>query len=186
MISSITVLVNNSSNSNSNNDKKDNGNDNPHQYQKTWFEYYDTLAFPLSPTTSNTTTSTSTMVLRCMDSLAPLDMIDLSNGRCDATSNRVWMGAVFFMECMVQQLPPVMVDYSILQHSQREREREREHEHEHEREREREHQQLTSRTLRIRGNRKGRHYWIYDGLCFTTNMSWNWDRVPVPHSSLWE
>jgi len=37
-------------------------------------------------------------------SLTPLDMVDLSWGRSDATGNRIWMGALLFVECMARPL----------------------------------------------------------------------------------
>ena len=67
------------------------------------FAYYDTVVFPLSePSGSGKPLS---MELRCVDGLTPLDMLDLSSGVHDATGNRVWMGAVLFLESMVRPLP---------------------------------------------------------------------------------
>jgi hypothetical protein len=76
------------------------------------FSYYDKITFPLSTTAHTNGTSTKTippltMELCCMGSLTPLDMLDLSNGECDATGNRIWMGALLFIECMVRPLPPM-------------------------------------------------------------------------------
>lgn len=44
------------------------------------------------------------MEIRCMKSLTPMDMLNLSNGFSDATGNRIWMGAVFFLECMIREI----------------------------------------------------------------------------------
>lgn len=41
------------------------------------------------------------MKLCCLESLTPLDMLDLSTGVADATGSRVWLGAQWFMKCMV-------------------------------------------------------------------------------------
>ena len=43
--------------------------------------------------------------LKCVESLTPLDMIHLSFGRCDPTGNRIWMGALLFLELFVRPLP---------------------------------------------------------------------------------
>jgi hypothetical protein len=78
------------------------------------FEYYGTNIFLLSALEEETTSMTSTAVkqnrplqmkLQCVESLTPLDMLDLSNGIGDATGNRIWMGALFFIECFVRPLP---------------------------------------------------------------------------------
>ena len=82
------------------------------------FEYYGTNIFLLSATiieeetTIISTTGTTVqlnrplqMNLRCVESLTPMDMLDLSNGTADATGNRIWMGALFFIECFVRPLP---------------------------------------------------------------------------------
>eukprot|EP00532_Pseudo-nitzschia_australis_P020039 CAMPEP_0168304484 /NCGR_PEP_ID=MMETSP0142_2-20121227/46871_1 /TAXON_ID=44445 /ORGANISM="Pseudo-nitzschia australis, Strain 10249 10 AB" /LENGTH=141 /DNA_ID=CAMNT_0008255709 /DNA_START=112 /DNA_END=533 /DNA_ORIENTATION=- len=75
------------------------------------FSYYDTVVFPLSLPLSGARMEHQQqqqqlcMKLRCVNRLTPLDMLDLSNGAGDATGNRVWMGAVFFLECMVRPLP---------------------------------------------------------------------------------
>lgn len=79
------------------------------------FTYYDKSYFPLqvlplheckgdsvSISGNSNTQIPLTMELCCVNSLTPLDMLDLSNGEHDATGNRVWMGALFFMECMVR------------------------------------------------------------------------------------
>ena len=42
-----------------------------------------------------------TMTIHCVESLTPLDMINLSNGHHDSTGHRIWMGALFFIECFV-------------------------------------------------------------------------------------
>lgn len=60
------------------------------------FSYYDALVFPLGGAVS--------VKLRCMKRLTPLDMLDLSNGVRDSTGNRVWMGAIFFLECFVRPI----------------------------------------------------------------------------------
>lgn len=76
------------------------------------FEYYGTNIFLLSALEFEETTSTTVqqhrplqMKLQCVESLTPLDMLDLSNGTGDATGNRIWMGALFFIECFVRPLP---------------------------------------------------------------------------------
>mmetsp|Transcript_10458 Transcript_10458/g.12138 ORF Transcript_10458/g.12138 Transcript_10458/m.12138 type:complete len:420 (+) Transcript_10458:87-1346(+) len=48
-----------------------------------------------------------TMKLYCVESLTPLDMINLYNGDHDSTGHRVWMGALFFIECFVCPLLPL-------------------------------------------------------------------------------
>ncbi len=81
------------------------------------FSYYDTVLVPLSAKSGTSSASNAdirkesepqshsvVMEIRCMKSLTPLDMLDLSNGLSDATGNRIWMGAVFFLECMVRQI----------------------------------------------------------------------------------
>ena len=81
------------------------------------FSYYDTVLVPLSAKNGTSSASNAgiqnesesqsqslVMEIRCMKSLTPLDMLDLSNGLSDATGNRIWMGAVFFLECMVRQI----------------------------------------------------------------------------------
>ncbi len=88
---------------------------NYHQDQS--FSYYDTVLVPLSAGNETSLASDANvneenqprskhlvMEIRCMESLTPLDMLDLSNGFSDATGNRIWMGAVFFLECMVRQI----------------------------------------------------------------------------------
>ena len=88
------------------------------------FSYYDAVFVPLSANASGRKSMKSlpeeaqpldqphsqqqphVMEVRCMESLTPLDMLDLSNGLSDATGNRIWMGAVLFMECMVRELLP--------------------------------------------------------------------------------
>ena len=83
------------------------------QQQQPRFSYYDTISFPLSSTSTDTDTHYSqqqqqqpliTMKLRCMDSLTPIDMINLSTGKSDETGNRIWMGSLLFIECMVRPL----------------------------------------------------------------------------------
>lgn len=89
--------------------------ENYHQDQS--FSYYDTVLVPLSAGNETFLASDANingekqsqskhlvMEIRCMESLTPLDMLDLSNGFSDATGNRIWMGAVFFLECMVRQI----------------------------------------------------------------------------------
>ncbi len=66
------------------------------------FSYYDKVSIPLS-----TGSRAIVMELCCVRSLTPLDMMDLSNGYSDATGNRLWMGAVLFIECMVRPLPSI-------------------------------------------------------------------------------
>lgn len=47
--------------------------------------------------------------IQCVSALSPLDMIDMYNGSQDATGNRVWTGALLFLEAFVRPLP-VKVD----------------------------------------------------------------------------
>mmetsp|Transcript_12515 Transcript_12515/g.23494 ORF Transcript_12515/g.23494 Transcript_12515/m.23494 type:complete len:391 (+) Transcript_12515:137-1309(+) len=54
------------------------------------------------------------MKLCCLESLTPLDMLDLSNGVADATGSRVWLGAQWFMKCMVIRPLPSSFDASLL------------------------------------------------------------------------
>lgn len=61
------------------------------------FSYYQTQTFSLSCDTADPVI----MRLCCLESLTPLDMLDLSNGVADATGSRVWLGAQWFMKCMV-------------------------------------------------------------------------------------
>ncbi len=88
---------------------------NYHQDQS--FSYYDTVLVPLSAGNETSLARDANineenqpqskelvLEMRCMKSLTPLDMLDLSNGFSDATGNRIWMGAVFFLECMVRQI----------------------------------------------------------------------------------
>ena len=55
----------------------------------TMFDYYETQKFPLGQGVE--------MKLQCVESLTPLDMMNLSNGISDSTGNRVWSGAIMFM-----------------------------------------------------------------------------------------
>lgn len=79
------------------------------------FPYYDTMIIPLIKEchcdgTGNKSVSSLSQLpalsieIRCMESLTPLDMLDLSSGRSDPTGNRIWMGAVFFLECMARPI----------------------------------------------------------------------------------
>jgi hypothetical protein len=78
--------------------------------QQPRFSYYDTISFPLSSTYITDTHHSQqqqpliTMKLRCMDALTPMDMINLSTGKSDETGNRIWMGSLLFIECMVRPL----------------------------------------------------------------------------------
>jgi hypothetical protein len=87
------------------------------------FEYYGTNSFPLfilenpdyrtggaDDIIAQHQPHCLQMNLRCVDSLTPLDMMDLSNGTADATGNRIWMGALFFIECFVRPLPLLHAD----------------------------------------------------------------------------
>lgn len=56
----------------------------------TMFDYYETQKFPLGQQGVE-------MKLQCVESLTPLDMMNLSNGISDSTGNRVWSGAIMFM-----------------------------------------------------------------------------------------
>jgi len=64
----------------------------------TQYETHTSILIPCSPII--------TMVIYCVESLTPLDMVELWNGRGDATGNKVWMGALFFIEVFVCPLPP--------------------------------------------------------------------------------
>jgi len=71
------------------------------------FSHYDKTTIPLSITSDEEDDKVNNpLVLEicCMNSLTPMDMMDLSYGYCDATGNRVWMGALLFIECMVRPL----------------------------------------------------------------------------------
>jgi len=78
------------------------------------FSYYDTVFVPLSAKIDDRDRNFRegeerrphplVMEIRCMKSLTPMDMLDLSNGLSDATGNRIWMGAVFFLECIVREI----------------------------------------------------------------------------------
>ena len=53
--------------------------------------------------------------IQCVSALSPLDMIDMYNGSQDATGNRVWTGALLFLEAFARTLPmeqyaPCMAD----------------------------------------------------------------------------
>ena len=92
------------------------------------FAYYTTVTVPLSddsvpavrlPISSsasslqdsrnieehNNTNGAVRMQLRCMEALTPVDMLHLANGTQDATGNRLWMGALFFIEAMIRPVP---------------------------------------------------------------------------------
>ena len=43
--------------------------------------------------------------IQCVSALSPLDMIDMYNGSQDATGNRVWTGALLFLEAFARTLP---------------------------------------------------------------------------------
>ena len=51
--------------------------------------------------------------IKCVSALSPLDMIDMYNGAQDATGNRIWMGALLFLEALARPLPPVPPQHSI-------------------------------------------------------------------------
>ena len=40
----------------------------------------------------------------CVESLTPMDMIDLWNGKNDATGNKIWLGALFFIEAFIRPI----------------------------------------------------------------------------------
>ena len=86
------------------------------------FAYYTTVAVPLSddivPASSSSSLQGNSkteehndnngvvrMQLRCMEALTPVDMLHLANGTQDATGNRLWMGALFFIEAMIRPVP---------------------------------------------------------------------------------
>jgi len=73
------------------------------------FTHYGTLSFPLStPMPMDHDDSSNpplTMQLCYVESLPPMDLMDLYNGRADATGNRIWMGALLFIEAMIRPLP---------------------------------------------------------------------------------
>ena len=90
---------------------------NAYDWQNQSFSYYDTVFVPLSSEREQPFDRAAKpregkqahphfliMEIRCMKSLTPMDMLDLSNGFSDATGNRIWMGAVFFLECMVREI----------------------------------------------------------------------------------
>ncbi len=64
------------------------------------FSQHSETIFPLDDDTS----SSLQMTLRCVYELTPLDMLDLYHGRADATGNRIWMGALLFIEAFVRPL----------------------------------------------------------------------------------
>lgn len=43
--------------------------------------------------------------IQCVSALSPLDMIDMYHGSQDATGNRVWTGALLFLEAFARDLP---------------------------------------------------------------------------------
>lgn len=51
------------------------------------------------------TTKKPSITINCVESLTPLDMINLSNGNDDSTGHRIWMGALFFIKCFAYVLP---------------------------------------------------------------------------------
>jgi predicted nicotinamide N-methyase len=88
---------------------------NMYDHREQSFSYYDTVFVPLTsvrresirskpPKNEAQQRQSIVMELRCMESLTPLDMLNLSNGRSDATGNRIWMGAVMFLEYMVREI----------------------------------------------------------------------------------
>lgn len=71
------------------------------------FSHYDKTTIPLSIASGEEdgrVNNPLVLEICCMNSLTPMDMMDLSYGYCDATGNRVWMGALLFIECMVRPL----------------------------------------------------------------------------------
>ncbi len=91
--------------------------ENAYDWQDQSFSYYDTVFVPLSSERDQPFDKAAKpragkqaqlhpliMEIRCMKALTPMDMLDLSNGCSDATGNRIWMGAVFFLECMVRKI----------------------------------------------------------------------------------
>lgn len=82
----------------------------------TGFAQHDKVTIKLSSSSDDTTCSripksqqhespSKELVLNCVESLTPLDMLHLSNGDDDSTGHRIWMGALFFMECFACALP---------------------------------------------------------------------------------
>ncbi len=95
----------------------------------TGFSQHYQITIPLSSplvsslvTSTNDTTSTHIpssssssyiMTLNCVESLTPLDMMNLYNGNHDSTGHRLWMGSLFFMECFACTLPPTSSSLSL-------------------------------------------------------------------------
>ncbi len=75
------------------------------------------MSFPYSSPT------TILLKLQCVESLTPIDMMNLSNGDNDSTGHRIWMGALFFIECFSCPLPPIPTS-SILLKQQQQRQQE--------------------------------------------------------------
>ncbi len=69
------------------------------------FSQHSETIFPLSTLRDDDASSPLQMTLRCVCELTPLDMLDLYHGRADATGNRIWMGALLFIEAFVRPLP---------------------------------------------------------------------------------
>ena len=69
-----------------------------HPISSSGFATHDKIRIDLTPSRS--------MTLYCVQALTPLDMLDLWHGRADATGNRVWLGALFFIEVFVRRPVP--------------------------------------------------------------------------------
>ena len=46
--------------------------------------------------------------IKCVTALSPLDMINMYHGSQDATGNRIWTGALLFLEAFARPLPSVL------------------------------------------------------------------------------
>ena len=51
-------------------------------------------------------TENESIYISCTKELTPIDMLDLYFGRTDSTGNKVWMGALFFVEVMSKPMIP--------------------------------------------------------------------------------
>mmetsp|Transcript_14949 Transcript_14949/g.32549 ORF Transcript_14949/g.32549 Transcript_14949/m.32549 type:complete len:334 (+) Transcript_14949:100-1101(+) len=70
------------------------------QQAKTGFAHYENMFVSLS--------NNSKFHIKCVSALSPLDMIDMYHGAQDATGNRIWTGALLFLEAFARPcLPPL-------------------------------------------------------------------------------
>ena len=61
-----------------------------------------TAGFAQHDTASVRVSLSQSLIISCVPSLSPLDMMNLSLGKHDATGHRIWLGAYFFVEVMVR------------------------------------------------------------------------------------